>query len=194
MEWIAFYRPETRSRVVGLWARFGAPQTAVVPAAGTHARLIWPDGSTQQLIPVNGAYTVQLPAATNQNMPWDPTLYPVGGRPAMLVELDDLPPAISPVIARAVTGTLLYVQWSGDDGLGSGLAGYDILIARDGHPVEPWRRGVQETTLLYPAEPGHSYTFTVIARDHAGNASPTQTATVVAEPPVGLMFMPVMPR
>lgn len=193
MEWIAFYRPETRARVLGLWARFGAPQTAVVPAAGTSARLMWPDGKTEVRTPVNGAYTVQLPGATNLNAPWDRTLHAIEGRPAMLVEVDDIAPALS-LSAWSVTGHQLYVRWQGDDGLGSGLVGYDLLISRDGTPVGPWQSGIQGTSLLYNAELGHTYTFTVVARDRAGNASAARTATVLAEVPAGLNFLPLLPK
>lgn len=191
MEWIAFYRPEAGARVLGLWARFGAAQTAVVPAFGSSARLIWPDGVTENLTPVNGAYTIQLPGATNLNAPWDRTLHAIEGRPAMLIEVDDIAPTLLGLSANAVYGNQIYVQWRADDGGGSGVTGYDLLISRDGVPLGPWEYGRQESGLLFPVELGRSYTFTVIARDRAGNASPPQTATVLAEVPAGFAFMPV---
>lgn len=195
MEWIAFYRPETRARVLGLWARFGAPQVAVVPAAGTSARLIWPDGTTETRTPVNGAYTIELPKATNQNAPWSPTAYAIGGRPAMLVEVDDIAPTLRPVFAMSVVGDQLYLHWHGDDGLGSGLVGYEVSLSRaDDGPVGAWQFSSQETSLLYPADLGHIYTVTVTARDRAGNVSAPQTATVLAEVPVGVSRMPLIPR
>lgn len=87
-EWMAFYRPQSQERVVGLWALYGANETAVLPATGSGAQLILPDGSSQTILPQNGHYTIQLPGATNQNAPWDPNLYMIGGRPVILIEKD----------------------------------------------------------------------------------------------------------
>jgi hypothetical protein len=50
--------------------------------------MILPDGTTQKISPVNGYYELNLPGATNQNAPWDPDLYAIGGRPTVIVELD----------------------------------------------------------------------------------------------------------
>jgi hypothetical protein len=85
-EWIAFDRPATHERIVGMWARFGSNQVAKLPALADHALLILPDGSQSFIFPNNGTYSVVLPAATNQNAPWDPTLYAIGGRPAIVIE------------------------------------------------------------------------------------------------------------
>ena len=87
-EWIAFYRPTSRERVIGLWSRFGSDQIAHLEATGSSALKIFPDGTTQVISPVNGYYELHLPGATNQNAPWDPDLYAIGGRPTIIVELD----------------------------------------------------------------------------------------------------------
>jgi hypothetical protein len=88
-EWISFYRPETGQRIMGLWARFGDPQTAQVPAvnpAGT-ALLVASDGAAQMITAHDGVYTIHLPGATNQNTPWDlSTGYPIGGKTFILIE------------------------------------------------------------------------------------------------------------
>jgi hypothetical protein len=87
-EWIAFYRPATQERIVGMWARFGSDETAVLPALADWAYLISPEGITAIIYPSNGAYTLVLPRATNQNYPSepDPSFYQIGGRPYILVE------------------------------------------------------------------------------------------------------------
>jgi hypothetical protein len=87
-EWIAFYRPSTKERVIGMWARFGEDETAVISATSPDktAHLVYPDGMTVEITAVNNHYTILLPAATNQNAPWDPNLYPIGGQPVILVE------------------------------------------------------------------------------------------------------------
>jgi hypothetical protein len=50
--------------------------------------MILPDGTTQKISPVYGYYELVLPGATNQNAPWDPDLYAIGGRPTIIVEQD----------------------------------------------------------------------------------------------------------
>lgn len=85
-EWIAFYRKSTNERIVGLWSRVGSQQTAYLDAVGNSALKIYPNGNTEIINPVNGQYQLTLPAATNQNAPWDPNLYPIGGRPIIIIE------------------------------------------------------------------------------------------------------------
>jgi hypothetical protein len=87
-EWIAFYQPDTKRRIVGLWALYGANETAVLPATSGSALLLFRDGTSQTIFPVNGQYVIQLAGATNQNAPWDPNLYMIGGRPVILIESD----------------------------------------------------------------------------------------------------------
>jgi hypothetical protein len=85
-EWIAFYQPQSRNRIVGMWARFGNDEIARLEAVGTQARLVYPDGSSEIVTPVDGIYRIRLPGATNQNAPWDPSLYAIGGRPVIVIE------------------------------------------------------------------------------------------------------------
>lgn len=85
-EWIAFYRPASHERIVGLWARFGDDQVANLKAVAAQALAVYPDGSHQIIYPTGGSYRIELPGATNQNAPWDPTLYAIGGRPVIVIE------------------------------------------------------------------------------------------------------------
>jgi hypothetical protein len=87
-EWFSFYRPSTGERVVAIWARGYADETAVITATSVSARLVAPDGSSQTITPSDGAYRVTLPAATNVNTPTSDDSAPIGGRPYFLVELD----------------------------------------------------------------------------------------------------------
>jgi hypothetical protein len=103
-----------------------------------------------------------------------------------------MPPALSPLTALTLVTGEIYVGWRGDDGLGSGLTGFDVVVSRDGGPARPVVTGTLATHILYPAEEGHTYTFTVVARDLAGNVSPARTATVLAEPPAGASWMPLV--
>ena len=87
-EWIAFYRPSTKERIIGMWARFGTEETTVLPATSptNTAQLVYANGITETITAVNDYYTITLPPATNQNAPWDPDLYPIGGPPVILIE------------------------------------------------------------------------------------------------------------
>jgi hypothetical protein len=169
-EWLAFYRPDTGERLLGLWAREGTDEMAVVPATGAGGLLITPDGNTQTITPAGGYYTLTLPAATNRNAFWDPNLYAIGGRPYLLIEPDTLAPTVS-VSGPAISNGPIYLSWSGDDGLGSGAATYDVQVAIDGGPPTPWLTGTMETDGLYFATPGQIVTFLVTAYDRAGNGS-----------------------
>jgi hypothetical protein len=90
-ELIAFSKPSTGERIIGMWARFGEDQMVELPATSTQAILIFPDGKVETIFPENGNYMIPLPGATNQNKPegWDPDLYPIGGRPRILIEIDN---------------------------------------------------------------------------------------------------------
>lgn len=88
-EWIAFYRPATGQRIVGMWSRVGHNELARLPAIAAQATLVWPDGSTQTIRPRNGVYEISLPGATYQNTPTlgtDSSRYAIGGRPAIVIE------------------------------------------------------------------------------------------------------------
>lgn len=99
-EWIAFYRPSTGERIVGMWSRVGNDEVARLPANADHATLVWPDGQTETITPRNGVYEITLPAATYQNTPTlsrDDSDYAIGGRPAIVIEAGAQPPSNSTV-------------------------------------------------------------------------------------------------
>ncbi|MBK8899994.1 MAG: hypothetical protein IPM53_02310 [Anaerolineaceae bacterium] len=191
-EWIAFYQPETKSRILGMWARFGSAQTAVIPTTNANgtALLLWPDGTTQSLTAANGFFTVPLPPATNKNAIWDPSLYPIGGRAAILIEVDTLPPAVS-VSGPALATTQIELAWSGSDD-GSGLAEYDVLVSVDGSPFSTWLTGVTAVSATYPSELGHSYQFIVVGRDRAGNQANSAAITVVTIELTEKLYLPII--
>ncbi len=97
-EILAFKRPATSQRVVAMWTRYYTADAVVLTATSSSALLINPDGSSQTITPVNGVYTIHLPAATNlgaatsDGKESDGTS-PIGGSPRILVEVD---PAAKP--------------------------------------------------------------------------------------------------
>ena len=102
-ELIALYQPAAKKRIIGMWARCGSPETAVIEATDPSGKalLLAPDGSSQELSAVNGSYTIPLPGATNRNpfpgQTINPT-YAIGGRSYILIETDyrDEPPPPTP--------------------------------------------------------------------------------------------------
>ncbi|HEX6385961.1 MAG TPA: hypothetical protein VF177_14925 [Anaerolineae bacterium] len=177
-EWLAFYRTTTGERILALWTRFDQAETAVVPATGQagNAILLSPDGVTQPITATNGFYTVALPPATNQNAIGQSALFPIGGRPLILVERDTLPPAVA--IHVPVTATArIEVSWTGED-WGSGMHSYDVAVAYDGQAAVPWLLDTIAAAATFEGEPGQTYTFTVTGRDRAGNVSQPVAITV----------------
>jgi hypothetical protein len=182
-EEIAYYLPSTQERVLFLWATRGSPVIAQVSAVGTQAMALDQDGNAQPLSPVNGSYTVMLPAATNRNLP-DRITYMIGGRPLMLVERDTTPPVVSVQPLSTYSTASISLSWQGIDE-GSGVVAYDVFVSVDGGPME-LRLQTTQASAIYNGFSGHSYGFAVRGTDRAGNTGPTprtpQTETVVALP------------
>jgi hypothetical protein len=187
-EWIAFYRPATHERVVGLWARFGVAETAVITATGESALLVDQAGAETPLAPQDGVYTLELGPATNQNHPYQPGVYVIGGPPLVLVETDTRPPEVTASAPSPYSPPSIAVSWTGTD-LGSGLVDYDVWVYEAGGPPALWLAQTTATSAIYPGEPGETYGFAATARDRAGNegappAEPQVVTTVTLEEPV----------
>ncbi len=93
-EWVAFYKPSTGERIVGLWTLCDRDEVAIIDATSPDGRamLVYPDGRTQPIAAVDGHYTIQLPAATNRNpfgSEGENAIFPIGGSPVILIEKDD---------------------------------------------------------------------------------------------------------
>ncbi len=85
--------------------------------------------------------------------------------------LDVDPPECQIDVLRQTAGESgIEVEWSGADKEGgSGLRGFDLLMSRDGAPVEVLLSKSRATSALFHAEPGHSYSFWCRAIDNAEN-------------------------
>jgi hypothetical protein len=192
-EWLAFYKPATGERIIGLWARFGFDVVAEVPAISTQATLVTPTGVPQTIMAVDGAYTLTLPAATNHNAFWDPNFFAIGGRPYLLIEQDTVAP-IASISGPYHAETVIPLLWSADDGLGGGVGSFDVSVSRDGEPATPWLTGTEQTGGVFMAETGHSYTFFLTAYDRAGNGSAVALWTTVTLPLPEKNFLPLSRR
>jgi hypothetical protein len=190
-EWIAFYRPSTGERVLGMWARFGEDETAAVPATSTEGIVIDQNGTVTPVTPVNDAYTFTLERATNQNLDHAPDVYAIGGPPLVLVESDTFPPDVV-ATAPALAPPIFEVSWTGSD-LGSGLVDYDVWVSEDGGPMSLWLDNTEATRANYEGQVGHTYGFAAVGRDRAGNqgADPVipQASVEIADV---LFYLPVM--
>ncbi len=188
-EWIAFYQPASGDRVIGLWTRFGQDETARLPASASSARLYTPDGTMQIITPVGGEYDILLPGATNQNNEWgDPNLYPIGGRPRIVVEADTRAPEASAQATRQ--GNDILVSWSADDHLGSGVIAYDVHASVNGGPEVVWLEGTTLLEAIYAGNVANSYQFRVTARDRAGTVSAPVTVWLPGAGTVDIVLLP----
>jgi Ca2+-binding RTX toxin-like protein/subtilase family serine protease len=80
------------------------------------------------------------------------------------------------------------VSWAGSDNTnGSALANYTILVAKDGGTATPWLTDTTLSEATYLGETGHTYAFSSIAKDNAGNVQTTTTPVqiTVGTPPTG---------
>jgi hypothetical protein len=191
-EWIAFYRPDTTERVLGLWSRVGVTETAVVTATGASALLVDQTGTVSTVTPIDGLYTLDLGPATNQNHPHHPGVYVIGGSPLLLVETDTQPPQATASAPSPFSPPGIEVSWTGQD-LGSGLVDYAVWVFSGGVTPTLWLGETTATSAVYPGMQGATYGFAATARDRAGNqgAPPTQpqvvTTVTLEEPVAGLV-------
>ena len=137
------------------------------------------------------SFDEQALIATNQIDPQDPTKGTSPNREA-LNTLDAVRPT-SQVAALPATQTLttFIVNWSGaDDQPGSGLAGFDVYVSKDGEAPTQWLTRTTDTSAEFTGLFGHNYAFYTVAFDNAGlrELVPTQPdATTSLVSPVSII-------
>ncbi|MBK8988562.1 MAG: hypothetical protein IPM39_21250 [Chloroflexi bacterium] len=193
-EWVAFYRPDTQARIVGLWALTAVSETAVITTTNSAQTglLVHPDGLTETITATNSVFTITLPAASNTNTPTDQPINPIGGRPYLLIEADTLPPEVM-AYAPPTAAVAVEVSWFGQD-WGSGMANYDVFVIKDGSLPATWLMGTTAVSGVYPLQMGHTYTFQILGRDRAGNVSGGTAVTVVAPILDQHAYLPIVGR
>ena len=183
-EWIAFYRPNTNQRIMGLWSCDNRTRTAAIPAVDTGALLISADGTKRFIAPSgDGKYYLTLPGTTNQNYP-NPngSFWPVPGSPFILIERDLEKPYAEIYADKKANGNIA-VGWFGDDGMGSGIANFDIKVSVDGGPQQNWLNRVTTTVQEWSGSYQYGVEFTIIGRDYGGNTSPARSVLIGQRPP-----------
>jgi RHS repeat-associated protein len=97
--------------------------------------------------------------------------------PQVVNTIDAGPPTSTVTVLSATTTTPSFtVSWSGSDGDGPGIAGYDVYVSDDGGPFSLWQSDTSATSATYPGQPGHTYAFYSTATDHLGLVQPTPTS------------------
>jgi hypothetical protein len=91
-EILSFKQAGTNERLIVMWARSNLTETAQIAATGSAALLVFPDGSSQPIVPQNGTYTIPLPGATNYSTLTDDGSAAIGGSPRILIEYDPSAP------------------------------------------------------------------------------------------------------
>ena len=103
--------------------------------------------------------------------------------------IDATPPTsrVNPLPA-AINSTSFTVSWTGSDGAGSGIAGYNVYVSDDGGPFRPFRTGTTATSATFTGQVGHTYAFFSVATSNVGlvQADPTaaQATTKVVKAPL----------
>ena len=115
------------------------------------------------------------------------------GTPTWVNTLDTTAPS-SRVAAAAqkASSADVDVSWAGSDA-GSGVASYTVRVSDNGGAFSDWQSAVSATAAVYPGVAGHSYGFTVVAIDRAGNVEAsrlTSDMTVAVKDPAAPPVQP----
>jgi hypothetical protein len=153
----------------------GAPTAFLTATAQTSATFTGQDGHTY------GFFSVATDNAGNRQ--------PTPTSPQATTLVDTVPPTSSVAALPAFENTASFtVSWSGSDNPGgSGLATYDVFVSDNGGAPTALLTGTTQTSATFTGKDGHSYRFTSIATDNAGNRQPApvspQTTRVDTTPP-----------
>lgn len=95
--------------------------------------------------------------------------------PAIFHTFDiDAPSSQVAALPAETASETFVVSWTGDDGPGSGIAGFDVYVSTDDGPYELWLAGHSELSAEFTGEDGRSYRFYVIATDNVGWTEPAK--------------------
>ena len=76
-------------------------------------------------------------------------------------------------LPATTTSTSFAVSWSGSDGAGPGIAGFNVYVSDNGAAYTLWQTGTQATSATYSGVAGHTYRFYSVAVDPLGLIQPT---------------------
>jgi hypothetical protein len=194
-ERVLLYLPPDR-RVTAVWNRNRAAKTVSIGATGPEATVFRLDEAglpvEEAMAPTAGAYSVELPGATNRNNP--PGHGPLmAGRPVLLVERDTVAPFRAELTGPSSASGEVALTVRAADG-GTGVAAFQLLGSttppsdpsawtRVGEPIAWTAEPVAgEMSTRYRGEPGSTVFLAVRVMDRAGNWT---SAPAVAQVVVG---------
>jgi hypothetical protein len=76
-------------------------------------------------------------------------------------------------LPATTNSTSFMVSWSGSDGAGPGIAGFNVYVSDNGAAYTLWQTGTQATSATYSGVAGHTYRFYSVAVDPLGLIQPT---------------------
>ena len=111
--------------------------------------------------------------------PWNPA-----PKDAPFLNTLDVDVPTSQILPLATTQDAINfdIQWTGSD-VGTGILDYSVFVAEDGGSFTPWKVNTTDTAATFIGEPGKSYAFYSVARDHVGHLeavplTPDATTTI----------------
>ena len=125
---------------------------------------------------------------------------PITTNPAANTIDTTVPTSSVAALPATETSPSFNVKWSGSDGNGSGIAGYNVYVSDNGGPSTLWQSNTTNTSVTYAGQLGHTYRFYSVATSNVGLVQPTPataqatTNVVLPGPPLVTMtkVKPVM--
>ena len=131
------------------------------------AFVIWQDNTTATSAEYTGTdtstyafYSIAIDAVGNVEAP--PSLYDA------TTEVDTSAPTSAVLALLGFSPATFAVSWTGSDGLGAGIASYDIYVSVNGGSSTLWLDDTTATTADYTGIDGSTYAFYSIATDLRG--------------------------
>jgi RHS repeat-associated protein len=88
--------------------------------------------------------------------------------PTITNAVDSFSPSSSVTSLATTSPPNFTVSWTGQDGLGAGIVGYDIFVATNQAPYGCWLQGTTNTSAAFSGSVGSTYAFYSIASDGVG--------------------------
>jgi hypothetical protein len=82
-----------------------------------------------------------------------------GDSPSYPVYIDTTGPEAQIGAPRRLKTPSIPITWTASDGVGSGVAGYDLEVSQDGGDWTRLLTDTQDTSYPFTGQPGHAYTF-----------------------------------
>jgi hypothetical protein len=96
--------------------------------------------------------------------------------PQATTTVDATPPTSTVAALPAFSSAVFTVNWSGNDGIGSGIASYSVYVSDNGGIFTLLLTNTTQTSTTFTGVNGHTYGFYSVATDNVGNREPTPLA------------------